>query len=203
MPTGRPLGGTVSVDRSVGLTPARGQLDLRHGWPTFPDTTTSEVDSAAASTEEREEQTGSERGKAEPEKGGGRLSLLAAVFGVMGAVGDRVAVGVGTVATAVYVKLGCHRNGGAEPEEHVEHVQGEWKHRVKGKVVVKGDEDEVEQRQHAEDGHEHIVVDDGGVAGEGGSNHVADQSHDNQSAEELEGPQAEIEDSGHHVDGER
>lgn len=70
-------------------------LDLRHGWPTFPDTTAPQVDAATTSTKEGEEQAHGVRGKAKPEECGDCLSFLAALVCVVRSVGDLVAVSVG------------------------------------------------------------------------------------------------------------
>lgn len=72
-------------------------LDLAHGWA-LPDTadTTAHVDATGtAALEARENGGGKEGSEAEPEEGGGGLSLSATLVGVARTVGDAVGGGVG------------------------------------------------------------------------------------------------------------
>lgn len=45
------------------------------------------------------------------------------------------------------------------------------------------DESQVEEGEHTEDGDKHVVVDDGGAAGDG--EHVTDERHTEENPEEL------------------
>lgn len=51
--------------------------------------------------------------------------------------------------------------------------------------VVEGDEYEVEERHHGKYRHEHVVVDERGVASKGHGDDVADEGHDNNGEDEL------------------
>lgn len=103
-----------------------------------------------------------------------------------------------SVTAAVDTKLGGGRDSAAEEEEGVQHIQTDHEHGVELEALLECGGDEVEQAQHAEDGDEQIVVDDRGVTGDGGVDHVADQSHDEKSPEELEATEGEVDD-GHVV----
>ena len=84
-----------SVFRSEKRTFCRGRLDLAHGRSLSDATgTTAHVNARVAALETREDSRDDEGSKAEPEEGGGGLSLVAALRGVGRAVGDGVAVGV-------------------------------------------------------------------------------------------------------------
>ena len=52
--------------------------------------------------------------------------------------------------------------------------------------LIESDQYEVDQRQQCEGCHEHIVVDQRGVASKGHGNDVADEGHDNDHEEELQ-----------------
>ena len=73
----------------------------------------------------------------------------------------------------------------AEPEEGIQHVERDGKDGVDGERVADRGGDQVEEREHGEDGAKHDVVDDGGVAGVGVGDHVAGEGHDEESHEEL------------------
>lgn len=52
-------------------------------------------------------------------------------------------------------------------------------------AVEEGGWEQVEEGAHAEDRHEHDVVYHGGVAGDGCGDHVSDEGHDDEGADEL------------------
>lgn len=85
------------------------------------------------------------------------------------------------------VEFCCHRHGAAEEEESVERIQHQWKQRMDRKAVIKRHGYKVEERQHRDDGHEHVVVYDRGIAGKCRRDHVADNGHNEESHEELRG----------------
>lgn len=64
------------------------------------------------------------------------------------------------VAAAVHAEVGGSRNTGDESEESAERVQDQREDGVDGEGLLHGDEGEVEEREHAEYSHEHVVVDD-------------------------------------------
>ena len=75
---------------------AKGRLDLAHGRSLSDATsTTAHVDARVAALETRKDSGGNEGSEAEPEEGSSGLSLVAALGGVGGSVGDGVAVSVG------------------------------------------------------------------------------------------------------------
>lgn len=74
-------------------------------------------------------------------------------------------------------KLSSQCNSCAEQEEDVEQVECSWDEFVDSELLFDAYRNEVEQREHGEDGDEHCVVDDGWVAGKGRSDHVADETH--------------------------
>lgn len=133
-----------------------------------------------------------EGGEAEPQEGTGGLRLTAALAGVGRAVGDDVTARVilrerlalmpgclrvrGTyrVAAAVHAQPARGRNSGAEPEECVHSIKGDHNDRVECEFLLEGRGNEVEQRQHREDCHKHVIVDYAWVAAEGRRDHVTD-----------------------------
>jgi hypothetical protein len=86
-------------------------------------------------------------------------------------------------------QLGSGGNTGAEEEQGVQRVQRDHDDRVEGERLLQGGGYEVEEREHGEDAHEHVVVDDARVAGEGRRDDVADECHDEQRPEELKASQ--------------
>ena len=72
-------------------------LNLAHRWAALSDTahTTAHVDTRASTLHGRENKGDSECNEAEPEESGGGLSLVAALAGVWGSVGDKVGGCVG------------------------------------------------------------------------------------------------------------
>jgi len=86
----------------------------------------------------------------------------------------------------VHVEVGSHGDGAAEVKKNVDRVEDNHDERVDHERVLDARRDEVEERQHREDSHKHVVVDDGWVASEGGSDHVTDKGHDEQSPKELD-----------------
>ena len=169
-------------------------LNLAHRWSTLSDATSTaaHVNTRTTSLHSGEDGGDKEGGKAEPEEGSGGLSLVAALAGVWRAVGDRVGGGVSEVTAAVDVKVGSHGDSTAEVEDGVEGVKCDHDHWVNRKSLLDGGRDEVEEGQHREDGHEHVVVDDGWVTGERGSDHVTDEGHDEKSPEELKGAHGQV-----------
>lgn len=88
------------------------------------------------------------------------------------------------IAATMHAQVRGQRDGGAEPEEHVQRVErdaDDWD----VEVVEEGGREQVEEGGHAEDRGEHDVVYHGGVAGDGGGDHVADEGHYDEGAEEL------------------
>ena len=89
------------------------------------------------------------------------------------------------VAAAVHVKVGSSCDTSNEGEESAENVESQREDRVDGHGLLHGDEGEVEEREHAEYSHEHVVVDDRGPARDG--KHVSDECHTDEDEEELRG----------------
>ena len=89
------------------------------------------------------------------------------------------------VAARVYAELRRCRDAADEEKQSIQGVERNHDDRREGQVLFEGGRYQVQQRQHREDGHEHVVVNDGGVAGEGGCDHVADERQDEQRPEEL------------------
>lgn len=165
-----------------------------------------------ARPEAGEDQRDGEGDEAEPEEGSRGLRLLAALVPVRCAVGDGVLVEVvlrmhnivsdpsthtslsvsretrgvtNVIAARVHAQLGSERDRAAEPEQRVQRIehQGDDPAQLNGANEDGGDE--VEQGEHGEDGAEHGVVDDGGVAASGVGDHVADEGEDEEGPEEL------------------
>jgi hypothetical protein len=68
--------------------------------------------------------------------------------------------GTYAVAAAVHLKVGGGCDAGNEGEESAESVQDQRENGVDGEGLLHGDEDEVEECEHAKYGDEHVVVDD-------------------------------------------
>lgn len=110
---------------------------------------------------------------------------MAALSPVGGAVGDEVAERVGIVTAGVDSQVRSSGDGTAEEEEGVEEVEDDHDQRVEGELFLEGCRYEVDQAEHPKDAHEHIVVDDRGVAAGRVGDHVANEGHDEESPEEL------------------
>lgn len=183
-------------------------LDLAHGGTSCADAAGPHV--CRSSRSETRDDGGCDEGReAEEEEGGRGLRLGAALVAVVAAVRDAVALRVvlfsnhqhsrslctasdpvcatHAVAAAMHAQLGRQRDRTAEPEDGVEHVERDGEDGVDGEGVADPGGDQVEEREHGEDGAEHDVVDDGGVAGVGVGNHIAGEGHNEEGHEELWG----------------
>lgn len=89
------------------------------------------------------------------------------------------------VAARVARQLRSECDSRAEEEYAVERVDHDHDDRVKSPVRVERGRDQVEEREHRECRTVHRVVDGGWVARECLSNHVTNESHDEQSPYEL------------------
>ena len=90
-------------------------------------------------------------------------------------------------------QLGGGGDGATEEKERVQHVKREHDERVERELLLQRRGDEVEQREQGEHAHEHVVVDDARVAGEGGGDDVAHQRDDEEGPKELEATQLAME----------
>ena len=81
------------------------------------------------------------------------------------------------VAAAVCAQLRGRRDSSAEPENDVQDIQHQWEKWVDLERIFQCGWDEVEEREHAEDGNEEVVVDDIRVAAVL-VDHVACERHD-------------------------
>lgn len=82
------------------------------------------------------------------------------------------------VTAAVHSELRCERNAADQEQQGVETVDDDHEQRVDGEGLVEGGREQIDEREHGEDGEEHAVVDDRWVAGECVMDHVAGQGHD-------------------------
>lgn len=85
----------------------------------------------------------------------------------------------------MHAKVGSSCDTSNEGEESAENVDNQREDGVDCHGLLNGDEGEVEEREHAEYSHEHVVVDDRGTAGDG--KHVSDECHTDEDEEELKG----------------
>lgn len=86
----------------------------------------------------------------------------------------------------MHSQLRCKRHGGAEPEERVQQVQSKRDDAADSKRFHEGGGDEVEEREHGDDGAGHGEVDDRWVTVGRIMDHVTDYRHDEESPQELE-----------------
>lgn len=84
------------------------------------------------------------------------------------------------------MELSRHGNCGAEEENDIEQVNDDWEYGMSHKRVVEGDKYEVEERDHGKCRHEHVVVDEGGVASKGHGDDIANEGHDDEGEDELQ-----------------
>jgi len=89
------------------------------------------------------------------------------------------------VTAAVGTQFRSSRDSTAKPEDAVQDVEDERDDWVEGDALLQRRWDEVEKCEHAEDGHEEVVVDDAVVARVPLLDHVTGQRHDEESPEEL------------------
>lgn len=87
------------------------------------------------------------------------------------------------VTAAAHAQVGGSRNTSNQGEESAKRVQNQREDGVDCKGFLHRDEGQVEEGEHAEDGDEHVIVDDRGAAGDG--EHVTDQRHTEEDPEEL------------------
>lgn len=80
-------------------------------------------------------------------------------------------------------------------EESIENVKNDDNQRMSHEAIVPCCRNEVEERQHAEDGNEDVVIDGRRVARDGLRDHGTDESHDDESEEELRTGQSRIQTS--------
>ena len=78
----------------------------------------------------------------------------------------------------MYSELCCERNATDQKEQHVKAIKTDHEQRVNGKPLVHRGRDEINEREHGEDGDEHAIIDDGCVAGNGIMDHIPDQGQD-------------------------
>ena len=118
------------------------------------------------------------------------------------------------VAAAVHMQICGRRDGGTEPKDDVERVQGYVGH-GHAEAVKEGCRQEIQQGEQAKGGGKHVVIDHGRVAFEGRRDHVTNKTHDDDGADELcvssavdtvhdsgttnlPGPQSNVQSLGHH-----
>ena len=89
------------------------------------------------------------------------------------------------VAAAVDAEVCGSGDTSNEGEQSAENVDNQREDGVDGHGLLHGDKGEVEEREHAEYSHEHVVVDDRGPARDG--KHVSDECHTDEDEEELRG----------------
>lgn len=75
------------------------------------------------------------------------------------------------------------RDTGNQPEDAVQHVEDERQHRVDAEAFLDRGRDQVDEREHAEDGDEEVKVDH--VAAARFGDHVAGDGEDEEGPEEL------------------
>jgi len=126
---------------------------------------------------------------------------VAALALVGGAVGNRVGIDVMLVAAAMNMQSCGHSNAAAKEEDGIEDIEDQRNQWVECERVLDGRRDEVEQRKHRKGRDEHAVIDDVGIAGICGRDHVADEGHDEKGPDELEHPRDEVNDVRDHDDG--
>ena len=68
------------------------------------------------------------------------------------------------VTAAVGTQFRSSRDSTAKPEDAVQDVENEWDDWVEGNAFLQSCGNEVEEREHAENGHKEVVVDDAVVA---------------------------------------
>ena len=85
----------------------------------------------------------------------------------------------------MYAQLRRERHSAAEPKQSVEDIECEWDDAADTEGVHEGGRDEVEEREHSEDGANHGVVDNGRVARFCVVDHVTDERHNEEGPEEL------------------
>ncbi len=84
----------------------------------------------------------------------------------------------------MYSHVGGESNTTDDEKEGIDSIEGEHSN-WNGDALDYSRSDEVEEGQHGEYGDKHDVVDNGVVASEGLSNHVASQGQDDECQEEL------------------
>ena len=89
------------------------------------------------------------------------------------------------VAAAVDFEIPGERDTSDKEEDRVEPIRNEHEHWRDRERLVDGSSDQIEQREHSEDCHEHAVIDNGWVSRFGIVNHVAHQCHNEQRPEKL------------------
>ena len=88
------------------------------------------------------------------------------------------------VPTAVHAQVRRKCDATNKEEYSIQGIQGKGDDGY-GQCLQDSGTDQIEEREHSEDGNEHCVVDDGGIAANCFSNHVPNKSHNEESPEEL------------------
>lgn len=131
--------------------------------------------------------------EAEEQERRGRLGFSAAAALIVGAVGDVVVLQVRLIAAAVHTQLRRQRHGAAEPEQNVQDVEGERDEGQEAQGLPEGGGNEEDEREHGEDGNEHLVINHRRRAMDRFVDHVAHDGHDEEGPEELEASHEELE----------
>jgi len=95
-------------------------------------------------------------------------------------------------------EVGSKRNTANKEEKRVQTIHDHRKYRNNDKSIADRGRNEVEERQHRYNRHEHNVVDDRWITANGFVDHISDKSHNKKGPEELESPKAKADDFGWH-----
>ena len=178
---------------------------LRHDRPTSSDRNTRSTSTACG--QGGEDEGSCKSGKPEPQESCRRLSFLTSLLGIIGSVRDFVRVNVilegrlvrvltwnamslmsemtHLVAAAVDFEISGERNTSDEEEDRVERIRNEHEHWRDRERFIDCSGDQIEQREHSKDCHEHAVIDNGRIPGFGIVNHATHQCHNEQRPEKL------------------
>ena len=89
------------------------------------------------------------------------------------------------VVAAVHLEVGCKRDTTNEEENGIECIRCQHEEWRDGKSLIDRSRDEVEERQHSEDGNKHDIVDNRGVVASCIGDHVSNKCHYEEGPEEL------------------
>jgi len=174
-------------------------LDLGHGWPTFPDTSSS-CWHGAARWHDINGHRAQEGSKQEPEECRAGLQFVASLLGVERPISQRVGSGVGQVAAAVYVQLGGKNDASNESEKSCQSIQDD-QHNWDSEPFHKGRCKSIEQNYPREHCHKYRIVDARCIASKSWGDDISNQSCDQEGPDELGPSEANLCERNHDSGG--
>ena len=85
----------------------------------------------------------------------------------------------------MHTQVSGHGKSTTQEEEGIEEIESDHDKRVESEIVLDRCGNQVEEREHRDDGDKHVIVHNGGVAVERIMDHITNERHNEESPEEL------------------